>query len=164
MNDSFRLRVLMALTDSLAQITPANGFQHDLTGSVFRGRSIFTHKDPLPMLSIMEPPQMPDQMESPSASTQQSTNFPLLIQGFVDDDRENPTDPAYRLLADVQKRLAYERARQGGYDILGFEGRVMALHIGKGVVRSPDEIVSKDAFFWLPVTLEFAEDHANPFA
>ncbi len=164
MNDPFRLRVLMALTDTLQQITPANGYQHDLTDSVFRGRALFTHKDPLPMLSIMEPPQMPDQMESPQASTENATTFPLLIQGFVDDDKRNPTDPAYRLMADVQKRLAQERARQDGYDILGMGARLMSLHIGKGVVRSPDEVISKDAFFWLPITLGFVEDHADPFS
>lgn len=164
MPDPFRLTVLKALSAALEEVTPANDYLHDLTASVFRGRLLFTSHDPVPMVTITEPPQMPEQMESPDGATESSTKFPLLLQGFVDDDRENPTDPAYRLLADVQKRLALARSQGDGYDILGLGERVMALHIGKGIVRPPDEVVSKTAYFWLPVTLEIAEDYANPFA
>ena len=40
--DSKRLRTLKALTAHLeAEVTPANGYQHDLTKAVFRGRALF---------------------------------------------------------------------------------------------------------------------------
>lgn len=164
MIDPFRLTVLKALTAALEQITVANGYQHDLTGRVFRGRMLFTQHDPIPLLSIIEPPGSPDDPEVPADTSGRFTKHPLLIQGFVADDPVNPTDPAYYLLADVQKCLASERARGRGYDILGLGERLMGLQIGRGVVRPPDAVVSGDAFFWLPVTLEYAEDLKNPFA
>lgn len=165
MTDPFKLKVLKALTSALEEITVANGYQHDLTGRVFRGRLVLTeHDGEPPIVAINEPPKSPEDIESPNASTAHHTVHPLLIQGFVEDDRDNPTDPAYYLMADVMKRLSQERVRDDGYNILGFGARVSALHIGQGVVRSPDAVVSDTAFFWLPVTLEYAENLQNPFA
>ncbi len=164
MIDSFKLKVLKALTSALEEITVANGYQHDLAGRVHRGRLLFTQEDGLPHLAINEPPQMPDGIVAPDGSPSHFTKHPLLIQGFVEDDRQNPTDPAYLLLADVQKRLAIERTRGRGYDILGFGDRIHALRIGQAVVRPPDAVVSDNSFFWLPVTLEYAEELQNPFA
>lgn len=161
--DPFTLTVLKALTSALEEITTANGYQHDLDGKVFRGRLMFAASDPLPLIAINEPPKMPEDIDPPQGSVKRSVKHELLIQGFVPDDRENPTDPAYRLLADVQKRLAEERGRDGGFNILGLGQRVMSLDIGKGVVRPPEAAVSDTAFFWLPVTLGYAEDLQNPF-
>lgn len=163
MIDSFRLKVVKALTDALAEITPANGYQHNMTGRVYRGRLMLTEEDGLPAIAINEPPQLKDSpptRENGSAKTE----LTLLIQGFVKDDRINPTDPAYRLLADVQKRLAAEKVRDDGFDLLGFGERVTGLSIGQGVVRPPDEVVSATAHFWLPVTLTFGERLTDPFA
>ena len=103
MNDPFRLRVLKALTATLETISTANGYQHDLNGKVFRGRAVFGNSDPLPMISILE--AISPQSESGMAPTdgQQIENWELLIQGFVEDDEQNPTDPAYYLLADVKQ-------------------------------------------------------------
>lgn len=165
MADTFRLTVLKALTAALEEITPANGYEHDLAGKVYRGRMTFTEEDAPPFLSIMEPPQDPDSLAPTTGSAVAETKLPLLIQGFVDDDRDNPTDPAYRLLGEVQKRLAQEKVRGRGFDIFGLEkGRVMGLDLGRGVVRPPDELVSDTAFFWLPVTLTIGENLHDPFA
>lgn len=164
MLDPFRLVVLKALTASLEGITVANGFQHNLTNAVFRGRMILTQDDPLPCLTVFEPPTAPDEVDPPEDTSARHNKHPLIVQGFAKDDRTHPTDPAYRLLADVQKRLSQERQRDSGYDILGLGPRLMGLHIGQGVVRSPDTVVSGDCFFWLPITLEYVEDLQNPFA
>lgn len=164
MIDPFKLKVLKALTTVLEGITLANGYQHDLATSVFRGRLVFTQEDNLPIISINEPPKSPEDVESPTGSAAKQTRHSLLIQGFAEDDIKNPSDPAYFLMADVQKCLAQELTREDGYDILGLGMRVQALHIGQGVVRSPDAVVSDTAFFWLPITLEYAEDLKNPFA
>jgi len=161
--DPFSLQVLKALTAALEQITPANGYQHDLAGRAYRGRLILTPEDGLPAVAINEPPEVPESVNEPAASARRSTRHPLLIQGFVVDDRQNPTDPGYRLLSDVQKRLMEERTRGDGFDILGFGSRVTALEIGRGVVRPPEAAVSDTAFFWLPVTIGYAEDLLNPF-
>lgn len=163
MADTFKLRVLKALTAALEEITTAGGFQHDLAGKVYRGRLVLTEADGLPALAVNEPPQSPDEIQAPEGSALQVTRHPLLIQGFVKDNRDHPTDPAYNLLGDVQKRLAAERTRARGNDVLGFGGKV-SLEIGQAVVRPPDSIVSDNSFFWLPVTLRYVEDFQNPFA
>lgn len=164
MTDTFRLRVLKALTSALEEITVENGYQHDLAGNVHRGRLVLTDEDSTPCLAINEPPQEPDLNVTPHGGAEVETKLTVLIQGFVDDDRDHPTDPAYLLLGDVQKRLARERVRTRGYDILNMGHRVMALDMGRGVVRPPDEVVSDTAFFWLPLTLTFGENLNDPFA
>lgn len=165
MADTFRLTVLKALTSALEEITVANGYQHDLAGRVHRGRVTFTEEDAIPLLSIIEPPVTPEQLDPPTGSASVETVLPLLIQGFAKDDRDNPTDPAYLLLGDVQKRLGKEMIRARGHGILGFpNGRVTRLHLSRGVVRPPDELVSDTAFFWLQVTLGFGERLDDPFA
>lgn len=156
MADPFPLQVLKALTASLEEITVANGYRHDMPGKVFRGRMLYSETDPLPMLAINQPPMMPEDIEPPRGSSVSKTTLDLLVQGFVEDDRDNPTDPAYLLLDDVQKRLVWERSREDGYNVLGF-GSTVLMNLGQGIVRSPDGVVSDYAFFWLPVTLEFAE-------
>jgi len=169
--DPFRLQVLKALTAALEEITIANGYQFDLAGFVYRGRLLLTEADGLPCVTINEPPQMPEQLESPEGGSDSQVKLMVLIQGFVQDVRTNPTDPAYRLLADVQKRLAQARSKaptgrpqSRGFDILGLGERIMSLSVGQGVVRPPDAVVSDNAFFWLPVTLTFVENRDDPFA
>jgi hypothetical protein len=165
MNDPFRLKVLKALTTALTEITTANGFQHDLDETrVHRGRLVLDVNDKIPALAINEKPVFPEEVEVPTGSAAGVVKLDLLIQGFIDDERKNPADPAYRLLADVQKRLAQEKLRDDGFDLLGFGERVAELHIGQGIVRPPDAVVSDTAFFWLPVTLVFGERLNDPFA
>lgn len=154
--EPFDLTVLKALTTSLEGITPANGFFHDLTGAVFRGRMLYTETDPLPMLSINQPPVQPEEVRAPEGTAAKMTRQEVLIQGFVSDDYTNPTDPAFLLLGEVRARLSWERRRDEGFNVLGLGSKVQ-IQIGQGVVRSPDAEISDVAFFWLPVTLEYAE-------
>jgi hypothetical protein len=159
-----RLRALIALTELLQAITVADGYQHDLATSVFRGRVLFGSDDPLPMLAIVERPvEDLGGVESPRGSQVQRTLWDLLVQGFVRDDKANPSDPAHYLLADVKKRLAIERSERRQPNLLGMEGRVADMQIGAGVVRPPDD-TSTMTMFWLPLTLELVEDLSNPFA
>ncbi len=178
--DPFRLRVLKALTASLEQITIANGYKHDLTDSVFRGRDLFGGEDdPIPMVSILEPPLPIDQLISPPLATNSTGDWDLLLQGFVMDDPKNPCDPAYLLLADVKKRLVIEKSRtlsptgiagRGTPNPLGFGSNrngksnlVKELVIGPGVVRPPGDGISDKAYFWLNITIKIAEDIQEPF-
>ena len=164
MTDTFRLVVLKTLTSALEGIAVADGYQHDMLGKVVRGRTTLTAEDgEPPVIAINEKPVFPENLQAES-SGQSITKLELLIQGFAQDDRKNPTDPAYILLGDTQKRLAQEKARDDGFDILGFKNRITAIRIGQGVVRPPDGVVSDTAFFWLPVTLEFSENQSNPIA
>lgn len=163
--DPYRLRVQKAISAALKEITPANGYVHDLSASVFRGRNIFGESDPLPMVSILEAPIQPDAPRLPDGGTTQNAEWELVVQGFVEDDKFNPTDPAHRLLADVKKRLALEAKKYvpgEGYNMFGMAGKLTKLWIGPGVVRPPDEISSK-AYFWLTIRLGLVEDMEIPY-
>lgn len=162
MPDPFRLRVLKALTAALEEITPANGYEFDLSGKVFRGRDTFGDRDPLPLVSILEAIEEQPQLSSPQSGDRSTGPWELLVQGFVDDDIENPTDPAHRLMAEVKKRLIQERTRERQYNIFGLNGTVTELRISHGVVRPPDDISGK-AYFWLRVTPVVVENLADPY-
>lgn len=161
--EPFRLRVLKALTAALGEITVANGYTADLAGKVFRGRDVFGASDPLPMLSILESIDEKDQKMSPLAGTAVTGPWQLLIQGWVADDEDNPTDPSHYLLADVKKRLIQERSKVRGYEILGMGGMITDIKFSTGVVRPADEVSSK-AYFWLKLELVLVEDLADPYA
>lgn len=162
----FRLRVMMALTDTLNAISVVNGYKHDLEGHVFRGRTIFGESDQLPLISILETPQPIDQISSPEFSVASTGDWDLLVQGFMEDDPNHPTDPAYRLVADVMQALARQRKRMlpgnRGQDILGMGGLVDRIDIGSPVVRPADEN-SAVSYFWLRVTLHIVEDMEKPY-
>lgn len=156
----FRLRVLDALTECLQSITPEQGYQHDLSGAVFRGRLFFGNDEPLPMVALLEPPTPIQALPSPQTSVARAGEWDILVQGWVEDDHLNPTDPAYVLAADIGSALAKQRKRRN--DILGMGNAVYDLKVGPAVVRPPDEISGK-AYFYLMLTLSLAEDLENPF-
>lgn len=174
MSDPFSLRVLKALTAQIKTITPANGYLADLSDftspegqpmeRVFRGRDQFGHGDPLPMVSILEDFRAEDQSESMSQGLRTGP-WRLLIQGFVQDDPINPTDPAYYLAADVVKAIV--KAKEQKRNILGLGSTmpcVTEIKIGKPVIRPADGEVSSVAFFFLIITLTVIENLENPFA
>lgn len=172
-----RLRILEAITAALDEIDGEDGgYYHDLRPVAdplpgkpdnvqrrnFRGRVIFGDTDPLPMTSLLEVPLPPEQYPSAPSNPNRHGPWELMVQGFVEDDFENPTDPAQYLLADVIKRLALEKRNMLETDAMfGFDC-ITDLRFGVGVVRPPDEISSK-AYFWLPITLEVVEDLSDPY-
>lgn len=181
----FKLRVLRALTDALKTITPANGYHHDMADAqasdgvtdskVFRGRAWFGDSDPLPMLSVLEGVNPSDEVAEPPVNTPVAEyDWPILLQGFVNDDPANPTDPAYLLMADVRRCLAKEARRKMPGDpsepnILGLQeagdsrNQLVDLRIGAGVVRPADD-VSARAYFWASLTLRIVDHAADPYA
>jgi hypothetical protein len=158
----FRLHVLRQLTACLKQITPAGGYVHDLSNKVYRGRTVFGSETEVPFVSILEVPIPLDQLSAPGDSALSAGGWDLLIQGFVEDDTKNPTDPAHVLMADVRKRLGIERKRVRDFSILGMK-EVTDMTIGPGVVRPPDADISSKAYFYLSVTLNLAEDLEDPY-
>jgi len=150
-----RLEVMKALTTLLQGITPANGFDFDLSSSVFRGRMTFGEDDPLPMVSLLEAPN-PKPGISSEGNRQFLNPWEIIIQGFMQDDFNNPTDSAYVLMEEVKTKLRETKADQDGYNILGLPKVVTKMNIGSGVVRPPDEASNK-AYFWLVLTLEILD-------
>lgn len=170
----FRLQVLEAITQTLEAITPANGYHNDLTGAVFRGRTFYGEDDPLPMVAILEDPLPMMQFLAGQGAhgdgTTSKGQWALLIQGFVEDDKQNPTDPAQYLMADVRMALSKARQRKttgahgaGRYNAFGMGGKVENVTLGAGVVRPPDYDVSSKAYFWLTLTITLVEDLENPY-
>lgn len=163
-SDPVLLRAQKALSDALEQITVANGYRHDLASSVFRGRDVFGKDDPLPAVAILEDPEFRQQSNAGTGGDSFG-EYPLFIQGWVRDDKENPTDPAHVLMADVKIRLGLLRAEDSGREernLLGMNGSVSDLVIGRGVVRPPDQL-SSQAYFWLPLTIVIAESMTRPY-
>lgn len=178
----FRLRVLHALTDALKEITPANGFNTDLAdfdpgdgydkSRVYRGRAWFGEDDPIPMVSILEADISDEISGTPMNVGAGRYEWPLMVQGFVNDDPLNPTDPAYVLAADVVERLTTESRRKRSEDptetdIFGIGTRgtnkLTGLRVGQPVVRPADDISAK-AYFGLVVTLTTVEVGGAPYA
>jgi hypothetical protein len=168
-DEPLRLRILKALTAALLEITIENGYRHDLgpseqwpNGRVFRGRVVFGAKDPLPMVAILETPLQPEDLPPPPDSELFRGDWDLTIQGYVEDDLENPTDPAHYLAADVIRRLAVEKKKNTDFNLFGMGDDIINLRIGVPVVRPPDELSAK-AYFWLPVALELTENLEKPY-
>jgi hypothetical protein len=161
MSDPIKLQILKAVVDEIKTITPANGYASDLsdfdpgdgvfTSRVYRGRAFFGEGDPVPMISVLEATNGEDVRNEMVASTPVSEYWwPLLIQGWVVDDKENPTDPVYPLLADVRKCFAKQMKRTAGhYDrhIFGFgEDVITGIQFSGGLVRPANELSAYAGF------------------
>lgn len=165
MAEPLRLRILKALTAELEKVVPTEGGVTDLSGRVFRGRDEFGNGDPIPMLSLLESVDEKF-IDGTSAkmirgSSERQNSWELLLQGWVDDDPDHPTDPAHYLMADVMQRLAAIRLAKN--NILGFGGLITELDFTPGIVRPPDTISDK-AYFWVKLRINVVEDHSDPYA
>lgn len=176
MPDSIRLTVLKRLTSLIQGITPANGFDFDLSNAVFRGRALFGDSDPKTMVSILEATRPDPGRYVGYDQEERSSLWPLVIQGYTVNDLVNPSDPAYQLMAAVEKQLnkvkAELRAGQGPeypeFYMLG-SGLKVESHLiagftfGPGVVSPPREQVSPQAFFFLPVWITLTGNPGQPY-
>lgn len=135
--DPFRLRVLKALTDALKEITPANGYQSDLSdytpsgdsvavSRVYRGLSWPAATTTPPTVTLLDrhiskTEHLAKALEIytgglkkpvlPFDSSDQVNAWCLRLKGFAADDPVNPTDNAVVLLTDVRRRMLIERQR-----------------------------------------------------
>lgn len=161
MANSPRLNVLIELTNLLKTITPANGYIHDLSTSVFRGRDRFGDESPETMVSILEAPRPDPGREVGTLDRARHERWSLLLQGWCPDDTANPTDPVYELMEDVERCLRQITAEMPNgrpvfpaIYLLG--NRITSFSFGPGVVRPPTETISAKAFFYLPVQIGLA--------
>ena len=159
MADSIKLTILKKLTTLLLSVTPANGYESDLTGRVFRGRTLYGKEAPETMITIVESPR-PDGPNFAGENVAMHEDWQLLVQGWAKDDPRNPTDPLYPIMADVEAALfrtvAMNKVGDGMYPADYRFGNLCAgLQIGPGVVRPASEVSSK-AFFYLPLRVSLA--------
>lgn len=161
-----KLLILQKLTSHLEGIVLDDG--SDMTGRVFRGRNTFTSSDPLPALSILEFPKPDPGNFAGWENTRFKEDWMLLVQGWVTDDRVNPTDPAYGLGVLVQQRLSMflQQNESGSFtypDIARIGGLATHMYIGPFTVRPPEAQVSSTAYFFLPLRVGVVTDVTQPF-
>lgn len=173
-----KLVVLRGLTDALKEITPTNGYQSDLsdfdpgdgvlTPRVYRGRALFGESDPVPMVSVLEGIDAIDHIAEPLPTTPFSEYWwSLIVQGWVADDPQHPTDPAYVLLADVRRRLAIEAKRKTADKtepmIFGLPwSLVQGLRFNTGIVRPSNEL-SMYAGFHMTLQIQINDNAELPY-
>lgn len=163
MAKSPRLIVLQKLTEHLRGVTPTNGYEADLSKHVYRGRTLYGEETDLPIISIVEAPR-PD-FQIVAGMNNEATyekGWPILLQGMAEDDENNPTDPAYELMWQVERRLAEIIATDPNKGTPKFPdayllGRsITELAWGPGIVRPPNKDVSARAYFYLPLRIGLA--------
>lgn len=171
MADSYRLIVLKRLAAWIEGVTPANGYENDLTGRVDRGRATYGDEVSYPRVSILEPLN-PDRDAFEAGEGQMSAeDWILLVQGWTPIDASDPNpmhyvDEAHVLMAEVKKRVmqlvdpsaSHETNPQAN---LGW--MVAGLTVEPGTVRQSDFPGSK-GMFYIRVVLKIAEDRRDPFA
>lgn len=166
-NVPFRLLIQQKLAEILDGITSTGKYSYNLEGRVFRGRNIFGDNDPIPLVSILEAPLPDEPRGMPAGGGHRLIDYDLYIQGWVDDDKDNPTDPAFYLASDVIKALSNERRKGSGNgvapNLLGLGRRVVDIKIKDYTVRPAEEFASSYANFMLMVTLQIAEDLFDPY-
>lgn len=163
MADPTRLQVLKLLTAHLGGITPANGFESNLAGQVFRGRALLGADDPVPCVSIIENPRAENNQLAGENGAARYGEFPLFVQGWVKTEAENPTDPAYRLAEDVLMRLGEIIATDNVGEplipsVYKLGGLIGEMTIGNYVVRPPSENSNNKAIFYLTLDITLANE------
>lgn len=163
MADSKQLRILKGLTTHLEGITPANGYEFDLTGRVYRGVTRFGADRPLPFVSILESLRPdPQPQEAGAERMTREDGWELLVQGWVDEDQNFPTDLLYQLKASVEKRTA--EIVQEASPVYRLDKLITSLRIGPGVVRAATPQPGGAEAFYLPLLVRYVINLADPFA
>lgn len=141
-----------------------------LAGRVFRGKTVFGAEETGPFLSLLEG-RRPDQgpLETREDGLLRNEDWPLLVQGFMDDDPDSPLDNLYRLKGIVEERLAMLVAVNPGTglpshpEIYLAGGLLLDLKIGPGSVLPATPQTGGTEAFYLPCVARFAADVAAPF-
>lgn len=163
-----RLTILLALAEHLKTIDGTAPYTHDVGNRVFIGRGQFSSREAVPAINILEmlnPDRDPD-VAGGDQRAQHKEDWVLLVQGWAEDDKVNPTVPAHKLMGDVKlclSKIALE-AQPGEPENEDFMlgGLIGGLKMEPGTCRPPDEM-SELAFFYMRISLEVVEKVFNPF-
>lgn len=172
-----RVKILNAVVAAIKEVTPDFGFHNTLgpdehgRDRVVRGRIAIGNDEPLPFVTVIEPPLATDQINSRRQpdNTSRAGEWDILVQGWAEDD-DTPGDQAYLLCSEVCQRLAQEKRRPDSgpgrgtpYNFFGLGNAIYEYTIGSPVVR-PSETVSGQSVFYVILTVKIHEDIASPFA
>lgn len=159
MANSPRLNVLIALSDLLKTITPANGYTYDVSTAVFRGVSRFGDESPETMISLLEAPKPDYGSFAGENNGHRKEEWNLLLQGWCPENAENPSDNAHEMMWDVEQclnRVIAVNTRNGNPlypEHYMLDKTISSFAFGPGVVRPATEGISNRAFFYLPVRI-----------
>lgn len=163
MADTKQLTILKSLTTHLQGITPGNGYEFNLSAAVYRGVTRFGSDQALPFVSILESLRPdPNPREAGTEKLVREDTWELLVQGWVDENRQFPTDQLYQLKGAVEKRLA--ELVTAGNPAYRLGGLVTKLRIGPGVVRAATPQPGGAEAFYLPLWVFYVINLADPFA
>jgi len=171
MADHLRLQILKALTTHLEGIYPDNDeeYTHDLRGRVFRGRNRFgAQEGRTAMLSLLEAKSVEFGNFADEEKSYRKDTWVILLQGWAEDDAQNPTDPVYALLGDVERRLSDIVAVQEGSNapkwpgVYNLGGLIAGMALSQPIVRPPEDGLSDRAFFYMPVQITLASNIKQP--
>lgn len=167
MPDSYVLIVEKAITELLKSQLNETALVN-IDGNAFRGRTRMGSREPLPMLSLVQAPEVEINFEAVGDGTQRQHQALYLLQGWIEDDTENPTDPAHLFLAETKRVLALILDEDSDYHMLQHvhpdkEPIISGLDIAFGLVRPPEQTISDKAYFWLPIRIGFVEDLTAPY-
>lgn len=170
MTDTKQLVIMQRLTVLLEGITPANGYDYDLTGRVFRGKSVFGASEIVPFVSILESLRPdPTPLEAGAENVRREEDWELLIQGWATTTQANPTDALYNLKGALEHRLA----RMVTMDANGSPkfpddyrlGRIInSARIGPGVVRAATPQTGGTEALYLPLIVRYTANVSDPWA
>ncbi len=174
MADSKQLRILKKLSTHLEGVNPDNGYTYDLRDKIVRGKSVIPVDQAEDVVSILEFPRQDIYAPVGEHGIVRQESWMLMLQGWPEDDPENPSDPAYLMKAEVEHRLARlitenPNGRGPKYPeefMLGEHNgkrELLTLTIAPGVVRPPEDAASRLAMFYVPLVLGVKINVADPF-
>jgi hypothetical protein len=161
--DSKRLQILKALTAQLETISIANGYMHDLTGGVHRGRPDFGSETDKPYIGIFE--VRPEELPNRADETVQEDQWVVGIQGTVQAGTDHPTDPAHNLLADIKRCLAVVLRPDSPVSpnpYYMFDNLIADMKLDGGITFVPVEDQSA-AVCVMKLTIDLVEELEDPF-
>lgn len=161
--DSLFLQIEKYMSSLIEQtVTHSNGRLIDLTGVVFRGRTRYDVRDPVPMVALIQAPNLDVRSDDAGEGCRRLVDKTYLIQGWVENDPDNPTDPVHELLAEVKRALSFVLLMDSEHYLMG--GLITKLSVSVGLVRPAEAGISDKAYFWLPVTVKVEEDLSDPYS
>lgn len=157
MSDTKRLTVMKALTDHIRDsIDGTGGYTNNLEGEVWRGRLDYGEEQKLPFVSLIESPEQPE-IPVKGGEDMFHVRPTIFVQGWHKDDLDNPTDPLYLLLGDLEKCL-HPLTQKNGFTALGLIGFEMS----PGVVRPPDK-TSLTSYCQVEIKPKFTQKVGDPY-
>ncbi len=145
--------------------------QVSLAGRVYRGRTKFGDEmGAAPFMSILEG-RKPDENPNPVGYSRaiRDETWHILIQGFMEDDINNPLDNLYRFKGMVEQRLSMIMEVTSMDDprypeIHRMGGLILDMTVGPGLVRPFNMETGGAEAFFLPIAIQFVMNTADPFS